>query len=371
MSRLYGEINGGDKIKHVGSGPFLLVVAKDPRPIWRFDQTLSGTVTWSNANVVAMKRRLRQSISGPDGEILVHSSVTPVEARSQLALLLGIDLAKSLCQGFLPEDQEKGARLVERHMTGTGHWNSLSEFVEFLNFAAGGCHFLRPLDIGESQVQNQEIVDDLDILLPAGVDPILLANCQTENGNSTKINYVQIGTRRIKFDFRQVGDGDMDPRWQQDLLWNFHDEAETGGGHLLYMAYHLVVQNRNLKNQHVTYIWQGLGHMLPSNFLDLRTPRKLRSLAELVEGYLDFHRYCVTPINKNIPGGTTHYGLARLSPKFWPTPFPIKVACWYLLQIPFDGRLGHELGKLGAKILIRTPKKFQKIIRSRVRATQY
>ena len=73
-----------NKARKCGTGPFLAIVVKDPRPVWKKECDTYGHVMVVDENVYLLKKSFR-ALTGRSN--VVHSSVTPEETAHQLAAL--------------------------------------------------------------------------------------------------------------------------------------------------------------------------------------------------------------------------------------------------------------------------------------------
>jgi len=88
LTRVYGDVlaPGSEKERQCGTGPFLLVVAIDPRPRYGLRRTSRG-LRRVNVAAAAAKRRYRRWTGGG---FRVHGSLDRAEAERDLRLMLGV-----------------------------------------------------------------------------------------------------------------------------------------------------------------------------------------------------------------------------------------------------------------------------------------
>ena len=121
LTRLYGEAlpAGSEKERACGTGPFLVVAARDPAPRYRLRRTTGGGIRRVNARAARAKRRYRRWAGG-DG-FRVHGSLDAAEAERDLRLLLRLapgDVVERAWDGTVhrtdadPVSWESGADLL-------------------------------------------------------------------------------------------------------------------------------------------------------------------------------------------------------------------------------------------------------------------
>ncbi len=131
MCRFYGldfRANGMD-LKRRGNAPFLLVLVKDLSPKYETCLTSSG-YSHININMLNSKERYRTWAGDP---FVIHSTVTPVESRHNLAMLLGISVDDYLLT-YNPDKTSQGNyRVIEQELIGEKPWASREQVFYILN----------------------------------------------------------------------------------------------------------------------------------------------------------------------------------------------------------------------------------------------
>lgn len=111
---------GSNKEKHCGTGPFLVVVVEDPRPVHEPRATARGMVA-VNAGMYDAKARYR---SWTGGGHRVHASVSAKEADHDLLLLLG-----ERAEAFRGGGWDGTIRSRSQDLLGTEGWTNLRQLL--------------------------------------------------------------------------------------------------------------------------------------------------------------------------------------------------------------------------------------------------
>lgn len=129
LRRFYGASlpNARQKVRHCGSGAFLVIVVVDPEPTYAVRQTSRGPQRVSTRMFDA-KTRYRTWAGGGHR---IHGTNDPTEARQDLVLLLGED-ARPYLQDTSPLCHCSGV-VENRDLVGANGWPSLDALVSTLS----------------------------------------------------------------------------------------------------------------------------------------------------------------------------------------------------------------------------------------------
>lgn len=212
--RFYGaklkEAEG--KVTVCGAGRFLMIVVRDSKPRYGWRETSRGGEL-VNLRMFAMKARYRAWTGGGHR---IHTTNSLAETRRDIYLLTGHTLA----------EWEKGVP--------EGRFEVLPGYVQWPDLRS----LFRAL--GETMpyvvLRNSEMLPDafdpslhgdIDILVPDAGECAGILGARKVFIEEYRVHYeVMVGGAPVRFDFRFVGDGYYDTRWERAMLEN---AVETGG----------------------------------------------------------------------------------------------------------------------------------------------
>lgn len=206
FGRFYGAnlADASGKVLTCGGGPFRLIVVRDNAPRYGLVETSRGLES-ANLNLFELKTLYREWTGGGHK---VHTTNTVAEAEHDIFFLTGHTAAE------WASGRPSGDLQV---LPGQGGWASLRELFSFLGRFS-------PYVV----LRNAET-------LPDGFDPTLHGDIDllVENADATarllgarkvfpephRVHYeVTVAGRPVRFDFRFVGDGYYDTRWERQML---------------------------------------------------------------------------------------------------------------------------------------------------------
>jgi hypothetical protein len=221
LTRFYGQTlpSGSEKEVHCGVGPFLVVVVEDGRPAYALRRTTRGRVRL-NVRMFAAKKRYRRWTGGGHR---VHATVNPREADKDLFLLLGRRTAS-----YDTRDDWNGTVVpLRRDLTGTDGWASLEQLLAAIETVTGYVALEAPTRGGTKDV----VHESLKLLVGNAWWAARIANGV---GESDGDQLVPVGDRELRLLLTEVGDGSLDPAWQNELL--SHAVRDSEGLRLLIPA---------------------------------------------------------------------------------------------------------------------------------------
>lgn len=210
FERLYGQGLYGTtrKAREVGAGPFLVFVVEDPAPRYGYRQSYSGQVELTNLHVVDVKAAARELAGGNR----IHSSNNLREFFHDATLLLG----EAGVRAVLAHDGPDPLREAVTHdVVGAGGWRDLAELFGVLRLATEYV-VLRDFDrlpgaLGDGRELHLLARDRVALAAVANARPLDPA------GHGARLGCT-VGGEPVVLAVREVGDGDLDARWQDDLL---------------------------------------------------------------------------------------------------------------------------------------------------------
>lgn len=205
FGRFYGanlaDANG--KVRCCGGGAFRYVIVRDHEPRYAPVETSRG-IESANATLFELKTRYREWTGGGHK---VHTTNTVAEARRDIYLLTG-------------HTTEEWGRETPHDLAvlpGNGGWRSLRELFGFLNQMMPYA-VLRNAETLPDRF-DPELHGDIDLIVPDAEACASLLGARKVFPEPYRVHYeLTVGGRPVRFDFRQVGDGYYDERWQRHQL---------------------------------------------------------------------------------------------------------------------------------------------------------
>ena len=206
FGRFYGaklaEADG--KVKVCGGGPFLLVAVRDLRPRYGLRETSRGC-EYVNLRMFAMKTRYRAWTGGGHR---VHTTNSPAETRRDIFLLTGRRM-EEWARG-VPDGQLEV-------LPGQDGWPSLRELFRCLNETT-------PYVVLRNSELLPEAFDptlhgDIDLLVQDAVECSGVLGAHKVFPEAYRVHYeVMVAGQPVRFDFRFIGDGYYDERWERAIV---------------------------------------------------------------------------------------------------------------------------------------------------------
>jgi len=213
ISRFYGEKlpKGSYKERHCGTGPFTVVIVRDPNPIYGNRTTPNGS-SYVNINTFDVKTLYRNWTGGGHR---IHGTNTPEEAEHDIALLFGLDSDKF--QSKTSKSWDGTIKKISQDLPGTDGWKSIKELFYLLNRTINYV-VLRNFE-GLPDQYNTGPHGDIDILTDNYKGICYISNSKKIfNKRNRVLNMVRISGEDILFDFRYIGDGYYDKKWEETIL---------------------------------------------------------------------------------------------------------------------------------------------------------
>ena len=206
FGRFYGAKlrEAAGKTALCGGGPFLAVLVRDTRPRYGWRETSRGSEL-VNLRLFAMKSRYREWTGGGHK---VHTTNSPDEARRDIFLLTGRTVAE-WAGGECAAPRET--------LPGRNGWRSLRELFVCLGETTPYV-VLRNSEMLPDAF-DPSIHGDIDLLVRDEVECAGILGARKVFPEAHRVHYeVLVGGRPVRFDFRFVGDGYYDERWERAIL---------------------------------------------------------------------------------------------------------------------------------------------------------
>ncbi|MCO7274151.1 hypothetical protein [Cellulosimicrobium cellulans] len=287
FERLYGQELWGTSPKHleVGAGPFLLVVVEDPDPRYGYGQNVTGYVELTNLAVARAKAAARALVGG----YRIHSSNNIREFFHDATLVLGEERLRAVLEhtGDAPYRE-----VVVEDVVGSGGWRDLAELFGVLRLTSEYVVLRNAEDLPLRLEDDREIDvlarDRTDLAAVAGARPLDPGGDGVQHG-------CLVAGEQVVLDVREVGDGYLDRRWQDDLLrrrtWHAGTVAvPRADDHLFSLLYHAKVQKPAVKPVYVPRLRElarAVG--LPEDVAARVTDDDVA--ASVLDGFLSAHGY--------------------------------------------------------------------------------
>ena len=268
LSRFYGQKLPKNSFKEriCGLDPFWLVIVEDKNPVYELRKTTRGIDELVNINMFDKKSIYRKwtAEAGEKVHSKIHGTNSLEETRHDLALLLGLSI----------EDFLKNEDSIPDHwnhdIVGTNGWESLNQLFYILN---NTCRYvvLRNFEgLPESfHVGSHEDIDILtdnynEILHIAKATPVFKQNYRVQC-------LTKVDGKNVQFDFRYVGDGYYDKKWEKEILDNriiSNDVYIPDSDNYKYMIlYHALIHKKFIASDYI----ERLNSMFGENNWNLDT----------------------------------------------------------------------------------------------------
>jgi hypothetical protein len=253
LTRFYGGLlpAGAEKEKHCGTGPFLVIVVRDPSPSYAPRRTPVGVV---NAKMFDAKRRYRAWTGGGHR---VHCTLNQREADRDLFLLLGRrrDNYRGQTQRW-----DRVVRSRRSDPVGASGWRDTSELLAAIEVTTPYVQLYEFSDLGESGEAANEPEDQITVLLAERDRAFVTITGSAPGGESPPVRHsTTVAGRPMTVEFWQVGEGCFDHAWERALLRqrlrNSQDAFVPGGPDRFYtVLYHALTRDRSAFSRYKTLL---------------------------------------------------------------------------------------------------------------------
>jgi hypothetical protein len=270
------------KMKHCGSGEFLLMVIEDENPIYAKRKTTSGEAT-VNTNIFDKKREYRNWTGGGHK---IHATDSVEETNHNLSLFFGLHYSEYYSQlsNEVKVFQKKSA------LIGSDGWDSFEQLFKVLN-ACVNYTVLRNFEGFFDKMTNEDHLD-IDLLVANYLEVKLVLNGKEVYPFTKRVvNRVIVGDKYADFDLRSIGDGYMDHAWCSDIL----DErvlvenkfySPSNENYLYSLIYHALIHKNKIAED---YFVRFQSNNNPSTILDSHPSRT--QLLEVLRTYMSKKGY--------------------------------------------------------------------------------
>ncbi|MBD90752.1 MAG: hypothetical protein CL940_10465 [Deltaproteobacteria bacterium] len=262
LTRFYGENlpRGSFKERECGRGPFHVALVRDPSPEYGEREATSGLCR-VNTRCFDAKARCR-SLTG--GGFLIHGTNNPVEANHDCAMLFGVSIAEHL--GPDPAPWDGVINTIARDVSGSDGWANLEDLFRVLN-AAARYVVLRNFE-GLPHQAGPPGHEDIDLLTDDTTRILHVLGAKRARPEPYRVLHtVRVAGQHLLFDFRCVGDGYYDARWEADILDRRVLDANgfyrpCDEDHFAALLYHATVHKVSVSDEYfrrVSRLGQDLG----------------------------------------------------------------------------------------------------------------
>lgn len=259
LSRFYGENlpKNSSKEKHCGTDTFLCVLVKDVNPVYELRETSKG-IKPVNINMFDAKQLYREWTGGGHK---IHGSDNISEAKSNIYFLYGVKYDNILNGINIPSNEYKD------DLIGARGWNSLQDIFNAFNELSKYVILRNFVNI-EDELNN--LHPDIDVLTNNKRLIADIANGKPTYKDKRRVQHlVMVQNKRVFFDFRFIGDGYYDFKWQQQIL-NTRKEYKqifvpNNENHFFSLMYHAFIHKERVHEDYVNKLLDqssliGLGY---------------------------------------------------------------------------------------------------------------
>ncbi|MFT4305082.1 MAG: hypothetical protein ACMXX8_03235 [Candidatus Woesearchaeota archaeon] len=272
------------KHDYVGKGKFLCIIFEDTTPNYGYFQSLDGTISIGNINVVKTKSYLRNLLNGN----LIHSSANLCEFFQQAILIFH---EKKLKKIINIKKWDKRIHKLNQDLAGANGWSNFSEMFSIANFCSDWV-ILRNFEFFPDDFFGND--EDIDIL------------CDNLNIFYSSINAIRrdgginsfqtfIDKKKVLLDIRFVGDNYFDPLWEQKMLSRKKYVKNNipvlrDDDYFFSLFYHTKIQKKVVKK---SYLSKLVKLSKKINFFDFKKSviEDDQKAGYLIEGYLKSNNF--------------------------------------------------------------------------------
>ena len=209
LERFYCE-NLRKKVKHSGTGKFLVITVRDNNPQYCYTQTLRRE-EYVNSNVLFLKQELRMLTSPSEKKILynVHSTNDTIEVNNNLVFLIG-KTYKEYYNYAIDKTFDGKYIQIQKDPCGADGWNDISEIFKLFSSTI---NYVVLQDVNENTTEVNVLTDNI-------ISAIYVLNGKVYGGKFNKHVKVKIGKKQVVFNLRVLGDDFVCKKWEQDILKN-------------------------------------------------------------------------------------------------------------------------------------------------------
>ncbi|MFN3295952.1 glycosyltransferase [Caldimonas sp.] len=296
FTRFYGQNlpPGSFKEDHCGRGPFLALILRDPQPRYEMRETSKGP-RLVNVNTFDAKQRYRQWTGGGHR---VHATDSQTEARHDVALLFGMPMAALIQR--LPKRWNGQIAPMPVDLVGAGGWKDLRQLFSVLNETIPYV-VLRNFE-GFPEAYKSDAHGDIDLLTTSDAEMAYVMNARRVFAQPHRVHYAAfIAGEELRFDFRFVGDGYYEKRWQTEMLERrtLHEGGffvPCAGDHFYSLLYHALIHKPRISDEYAQRLAQLSTHPdlrahLPRTPLSAADLQEAHQAKQLLDQYLQLHGY--------------------------------------------------------------------------------
>ncbi len=247
LNRFYGEKlpSGSFKEKACGTGPFTLVVLRDPDPVYEKRKTTRGIFETVNIHTFDKKKKYRSWTNDDKGHNCIHGTNNADETRHDLTFISGLS----------PEDFVLKCADLEKigDPAGSRGWKSLEELFYVLGNMSEYV-VLRNFD-GLPGKYETGIHSDIDILCDDRRLAADALNAKKAHKNSRRSRYaVNVAGETVYFDLRYTGDDYYCKEWEKEILKSRKDKGAffvPDDENFKYsLLYHALIQKKKIASDY-------------------------------------------------------------------------------------------------------------------------
>ena len=242
ISRFYGEKlpDRSHKERHCGRGGFLLVVVYDRLPVMTERETSKGNFI-VNGKMFDLKDKFRKWTGGGHK---IHCSNNIHETRHDLSLLFGVGAEKY----YKFPQPTKNIYSLSQDLVGADGWESFEQLFYVIN---NTCNYVVLRNFEDFPVSyTLDSHNDIDFMTDSDIDLRSIVNGREVFNKRYRVHdKFNVGTDEVLADFRFVGDGYYDQKWQVDILKNKTLDARgfykpDAQNYFFSLGYHALIHKR-------------------------------------------------------------------------------------------------------------------------------
>tara|TARA_R110002111_G_scaffold1495_1_gene10142 strand:- start:1003 stop:2922 length:1920 start_codon:yes stop_codon:yes gene_type:complete len=300
LSRFYGQKlpSKSSKVKECGNGEFLLITFLDHSPEYDFVETTRGTEI-VNVNVFNLKTKFRKMTGGGSK---IHATNTPAETQHDLSLLLGINYDDYINLSKEELDKKKSEFVSLKGLVGFDGWRDLKQLFYVMNSCINYV-VLRNFEMLPDDFYSENH-GDIDFLVEDFERAVTITNAVKASQKENRVYHtVKVANINVYVDFRYVGDGYYDLKWEKKILKNkvlnsggfFQPDNES---YFYSLVYHVLLHKKRIADDYLSKI-----NKISESVLGAKEVSKgnFDGHYELLTKYLTKNKYVFSkPIDKSV-----------------------------------------------------------------------
>lgn len=288
------------------NGKFHCIVVEDKNPKYNYRQNVSGPIRLVNTNNLAIKRDIRNEMSGN----FLHSSSCPEEFYEQIYLLFDSVEIDKILQKQLSDKIYK----YNNDLIGSNGWTDLKQYFSVLNKCSNYLvqrsyhNLIESIEKDEYGIGYKDKDKDIDMICSEQSELLLASNAFRKKFEGFYVYYFNLNGTDIRIDIENCL---YDSLWVKHLLNNkiYYEDGfyiPALYDYFFVLIYHESIIKKHFKKHHQESILQ-IANKLDFDFFSRSLFENSEEKAKLISGYMIDRGYKV--MKPSIKERKYHYSL--------------------------------------------------------------